>query len=213
MGASVSLFREPDAGNLPVRFDEREQETGPSQTGLRRATRKPHPTATGRLQLLRLFSTLLANSLAIQLGGAGCCFLTPKFQDTDVYSLLGDASPLTSGVIPGYAKLVSLNGRIRLPQNRAARVIRKHPISQVTRLQGHVLFDRRSSYQVDQGRAASGVSRGGAARRPRRRLPRCHQARDADRRDPRRQAIRGCWWWWVPARFTTPRPHANMPAC
>jgi len=32
---SVSLFREPDAGKLPVRFDEREQETGPSQTGLR----------------------------------------------------------------------------------------------------------------------------------------------------------------------------------
>ena len=31
----VSLFREPDAGNLPVRVDEREQETGPSQTGLR----------------------------------------------------------------------------------------------------------------------------------------------------------------------------------
>jgi hypothetical protein len=32
----VSLFREPDAGKLPVRFDEREQETGPGQTGLRR---------------------------------------------------------------------------------------------------------------------------------------------------------------------------------
>ena len=32
----VCLFREPDAGNLPVRFDEREQETEPSQTGLRR---------------------------------------------------------------------------------------------------------------------------------------------------------------------------------
>jgi hypothetical protein len=32
----VCLFREPDAGNLPVRFDEREQETGPGQTGLRR---------------------------------------------------------------------------------------------------------------------------------------------------------------------------------
>jgi len=32
----VSLFREPDPGNLPVRFDEREQETEPSQTGLRR---------------------------------------------------------------------------------------------------------------------------------------------------------------------------------
>jgi len=30
----VSLFREPDAGKLPVRFDEREQETEPSQTGL-----------------------------------------------------------------------------------------------------------------------------------------------------------------------------------
>ena len=37
----VSLFREPDAGNPPVRFDEREQETEPSQTGLRRAMRKP----------------------------------------------------------------------------------------------------------------------------------------------------------------------------
>ena len=31
----VRLFREPD-GNLPVRFDEREQETESSQTGLRR---------------------------------------------------------------------------------------------------------------------------------------------------------------------------------
>src|SRR5258707_13715727 len=31
----VCLFREPDAVNLPVRFDEREQETEPSQTGLR----------------------------------------------------------------------------------------------------------------------------------------------------------------------------------
>ena len=31
----VCLFREPDAGNLPVRFDEREQETELSQTGLR----------------------------------------------------------------------------------------------------------------------------------------------------------------------------------
>jgi hypothetical protein len=35
VGASMSLFREPDAGNLPVRFDERGQETEPSQTGLR----------------------------------------------------------------------------------------------------------------------------------------------------------------------------------
>ena len=62
---SVRLFREPDAGNLPVRFDEREQETGPGQTGLRRAQRKPNPTATGRLQLLRLFSTLLVITLTI----------------------------------------------------------------------------------------------------------------------------------------------------
>ena len=36
----VCLFREPDAVNLPVRFDEREQETGSSQTGLRRVLRK-----------------------------------------------------------------------------------------------------------------------------------------------------------------------------
>jgi hypothetical protein len=36
VGERVSLFREPDAGNLPVRFDERGQETEPSQTGLRR---------------------------------------------------------------------------------------------------------------------------------------------------------------------------------
>ncbi len=35
VGESVSLFREPDAGNLPVRFDERGQETEPSQPGLR----------------------------------------------------------------------------------------------------------------------------------------------------------------------------------
>ncbi len=54
----VRLFREPDAGNLPVRFDEREQETEPSQTGLRRAKRKLSPSATGRLKPLRLFSTL-----------------------------------------------------------------------------------------------------------------------------------------------------------
>ena len=57
----VSLFREPDAGNLPVRFDEREQETEPSQTGLEVTRRKPRQTTTGRLQSLRLFSTLLAS--------------------------------------------------------------------------------------------------------------------------------------------------------
>src|SRR2546427_781182 len=41
VGERVSLFREPDAGNLPVRFDEREQETEPSQTGLRRRGESP----------------------------------------------------------------------------------------------------------------------------------------------------------------------------
>src|SRR5713226_8762337 len=54
----VSLFREPDAVTPPVRFDEREQETEPGQTGLRRAGRKPNPIATGKLTSLRLFSTL-----------------------------------------------------------------------------------------------------------------------------------------------------------
>src|ERR1019366_3399679 len=54
----VRLFREPDAVTPPVRFDEREQETEPGQTGLRRVKRKPSPTATGRLTPLRLFSTL-----------------------------------------------------------------------------------------------------------------------------------------------------------
>ena len=36
VGECVSLLREPDAGNPPVRFDEREQETGSGQAGLRR---------------------------------------------------------------------------------------------------------------------------------------------------------------------------------
>jgi hypothetical protein len=40
----VCLFREPDAGNLPVRFDEREQETELRQTGLRRVVQK-HPNS------------------------------------------------------------------------------------------------------------------------------------------------------------------------
>src|SRR5215469_9487161 len=61
---SVCLFREPDAGNPPVRFDEREQETEPSQTGLRRR-RESFVSATGRLKPLRLFSTLLLITLII----------------------------------------------------------------------------------------------------------------------------------------------------
>jgi hypothetical protein len=66
VGESVSLFREPDARNLPVRFDEREQETEPSQTGLRVTRRKLRLLTTGRLQSLRLFSTLLAIALKMR---------------------------------------------------------------------------------------------------------------------------------------------------
>ena len=36
VGETVNFLREPDAGHPPVRFDEREQETELSQTGLRR---------------------------------------------------------------------------------------------------------------------------------------------------------------------------------
>jgi hypothetical protein len=59
MGESVSLFREPDAGNLPVRFDEREQETGLCQTGLRRCGESPINSHREANAPLRLFSTPL----------------------------------------------------------------------------------------------------------------------------------------------------------
>jgi hypothetical protein len=68
----VCLFREPDAGNLPVRFDEREQETELRQTGLRRVCEST-PTATGRLKPLRLFSTLLAIALSGRVVSAIAC--------------------------------------------------------------------------------------------------------------------------------------------
>src|SRR5439155_4713593 len=51
----VRLFREPDAGNPPVRVDEREEETQPSQTGLRRRGESPanrHRKATVTAPLL-----------------------------------------------------------------------------------------------------------------------------------------------------------------
>ena len=51
----VRLFREPDAGNPPVRFDEREEETELSQTGLRRRGESPanrHREATVTAPLL-----------------------------------------------------------------------------------------------------------------------------------------------------------------
>ena len=47
MGARVSLFREPDAGKLPVRFDEREQETELGQTGLRGRGESPVTSPPG----------------------------------------------------------------------------------------------------------------------------------------------------------------------
>jgi len=55
VGESVSLFREPDAGNLPVRFDERGEETALCQTGLRRWGESPanrHREATVTAPLL-----------------------------------------------------------------------------------------------------------------------------------------------------------------
>ena len=51
----VCLFREPDAGNPPVRFDEREEEPELSQTGLRRRGESPasrHREATVTAPLL-----------------------------------------------------------------------------------------------------------------------------------------------------------------
>jgi len=51
----VRLFREPDAGNPPVRFDEREEETELSQTGMRRRGESPanrHREATATAPLL-----------------------------------------------------------------------------------------------------------------------------------------------------------------
>jgi hypothetical protein len=76
----VSFFREPDAGNLPVRFDELEQETEPSQTGLRVTRRKPRQITTGRLKLLRLFSTLLAITPTTEMWRNRCLRQRPKLR-------------------------------------------------------------------------------------------------------------------------------------
>src|SRR5215470_15849583 len=65
----VRLFREPDAGNLPVRFDERQQETEPSHTGLRRrrvSLVSSHP----RLQPLVLDATPPARGIKGSLVGS-----------------------------------------------------------------------------------------------------------------------------------------------
>jgi hypothetical protein len=60
----VCLFREPDAGNLPVRFDEREQETELCLIGLRRARESnpnSHREATATAPVLD--STRLSNNV------------------------------------------------------------------------------------------------------------------------------------------------------
>src|SRR5215471_12074990 len=62
----VRLFREPDAGNPPVRFDEREEETELSQTGLRRRGESPanrHREATVTAPLLDSTSASVENIL------------------------------------------------------------------------------------------------------------------------------------------------------
>src|SRR5713226_10178594 len=98
----VSLFREPDAVTPPVRFDEREQETEPGQTGLRRAGRKPNPIATGRLTSLRLFSTLPS-------GAETMCF-DPRCRKATVSGLLS----LGMGVYSGF---LTTKARLRLRPN------------------------------------------------------------------------------------------------
>ena len=68
----VRLFREPDAGNPPVRFDEREEETEPSQTGMRRRGKSPanrHREATVTAPLLDSTpSKILSQELDSRLG-------------------------------------------------------------------------------------------------------------------------------------------------
>ena len=59
----MRLFREPDAGNPPVRFDEREEETELSQTGLRRrgeSLANRHREATVTAPLLDSTQNVLA---------------------------------------------------------------------------------------------------------------------------------------------------------
>src|ERR1017187_7873560 len=68
----VCLFREPDAGNPPVRFDEREQETEPCQTGLRRRREsavKSHREITATAPVLDSTSLLHKFALSFRLSG------------------------------------------------------------------------------------------------------------------------------------------------
>ena len=69
----VCLFREPDAGNLPVRFDEREQETELSQTGLRRRCESivnSHRETTATAPVLDSTPHYTQNPLEGRTGGA-----------------------------------------------------------------------------------------------------------------------------------------------
>src|SRR6476620_3575912 len=72
---SVCLFREPDAGNLPVRFDEREQEPEPSQTGLRRRGESQlnyRPGDYSHCACSRLYPPLTPKS-SVRAGGGDWC--------------------------------------------------------------------------------------------------------------------------------------------
>src|SRR5262250_1765042 len=72
----VSLFREPDAGKLPVRFDEREQETESSQTGLRRHDESPvnnHREATATAPVLD------STRVGVEKLGSKTCFPSGEF--------------------------------------------------------------------------------------------------------------------------------------
>ena len=76
----VCLFREPDAGNPPVRFDEREEETELSQTGLRRRGESPanrHREATVTAPLLD--STYRPQVISLSHLGAAASFPLQPF--------------------------------------------------------------------------------------------------------------------------------------
>jgi ATP-dependent DNA ligase len=49
LDGEIVIVKNNEPDHVPVLVDEREQETEPCQTGLRRAKRKPNPIATGRL--------------------------------------------------------------------------------------------------------------------------------------------------------------------
>jgi hypothetical protein len=65
----VCLFREPDAGNLPVRFDEQEQEPELSQTGLRRRGESQLNYPPGDYSHCAFSTLLLAISLIFACAG------------------------------------------------------------------------------------------------------------------------------------------------